>query len=95
MAGRSSGFSFAICFQWSGLWANGVTGHGQAWKSRRAPIISRSSKGMMGTSAQLTTTSLLGETGPLSQGVQAGRKALRIRHIDCMEVRKKRPRGFK
>ena len=37
----------------------------------------------------------LGETGPLSQGVQAGRKALRIRHINRMEVRKKRPRGFK
>ena len=37
----------------------------------------------------------LGETGPLSQGVQAGRKALRIRHINSMEVRKKRPRGFK
>ena len=31
----------------------------------------------------------------LSQGVQARRKALRIRHIDGMEVRKKRPRGFK
>jgi hypothetical protein len=28
-------------------------------------------------------------------GVQAGRKALRIRHINGMEVRKKRPRGFK
>jgi hypothetical protein len=44
------------------------------------------------------TTSLswyLGETGPLSQGVQARRKALRIRHINGMEVRKKRPRGFK
>jgi hypothetical protein len=37
----------------------------------------------------------LGETGPLSQGVQEGRKALRIRHINGMEVRKKRPRGFK
>jgi hypothetical protein len=36
----------------------------------------------------------LGETGPLSQGVQVGRKALRIRHIKCMEVRKTRPRGF-
>jgi hypothetical protein len=28
-------------------------------------------------------------------GVQAGRKALRIRYINGMEVRKKRPRGFK
>jgi hypothetical protein len=28
-------------------------------------------------------------------GGQAGRKALRIRHINGMEVRKKRPRGFK
>jgi hypothetical protein len=37
----------------------------------------------------------LGETGPLSQGVQVGRNALRIRHINGMEVRKKRPRGFK
>jgi hypothetical protein len=37
----------------------------------------------------------LGETGPLSQGVQAGRKALRIRHLNGVEVRKKRPRGFK
>ena len=37
----------------------------------------------------------LGETGPLSQGVQARRKALRIRQINGMEVRKKRPRGFK
>jgi hypothetical protein len=31
----------------------------------------------------------LGETGPLSQGVQARRKALRMRHINGMEVRKK------
>jgi hypothetical protein len=37
----------------------------------------------------------LGETGPLSQGVQARRKALRIRPIHGMGVRKKRPRGFK
>jgi hypothetical protein len=37
----------------------------------------------------------LGETGPLSQGAQARRKALRIRHINSMEVRKKKPRGFK
>ena len=36
-----------------------------------------------------------GETGPLSQGVQAGRKTLRIRYINGMEVRKKRPMGFK
>jgi hypothetical protein len=36
----------------------------------------------------------LGETGPLSQGGQAGRKALSIRHINGTEVRKKRPRGF-
>jgi hypothetical protein len=33
----------------------------------------------------------LGETRPLSQGVQAGRKALRTRHINGVEVRKKRP----
>ena len=37
----------------------------------------------------------LGATGPLSQGVQEGRQALKIRHIDGMEVRRKRPRGFK
>ena len=37
----------------------------------------------------------LGETGPLSQGVQAGRKALRIRHTNGTDVREKRPRGFK
>jgi hypothetical protein len=36
-----------------------------------------------------------GEPGPLSQRVQAGRKALRIRHINGMDVRKKTPRGFK
>jgi hypothetical protein len=40
-------------------------------------------------------SSYLGETGPLSQGVRAGRKALRTRHMNGMEVRKKRPRGFK
>ena len=37
----------------------------------------------------------LGGTGPLSQKVQAGRKVLRIRHINGMEVRKKRTRVFK
>jgi hypothetical protein len=37
----------------------------------------------------------LGETGPLSQGAQARRKVLKIRHIHGMEVRKKKPRGFK
>jgi hypothetical protein len=37
----------------------------------------------------------LRETGPLSQGVQAGRKALRIRHTHGVEVREKRPRGSK
>ena len=37
----------------------------------------------------------LGETRPLRQGVQARRKALRILHIHGMEVRKKKPRGFK
>jgi hypothetical protein len=42
-----------------------------------------------------TLHSYLGKTGPLSQGVQAGRKALRIRHINGMEVRKKRPGEFK
>jgi hypothetical protein len=37
----------------------------------------------------------LGEIGPLGQGVQAGRKALIICHINGMEVHKKRARGFK
>ena len=37
----------------------------------------------------------LGETGPLSQGVQARKKALRTRQINGIKVRKKRPRGFK
>jgi hypothetical protein len=38
----------------------------------------------------------LGKTGPLSQGFQAGGKALRMCHKNGMEVRKKRPRrGFK
>ena len=42
-----------------------------------------------------TAGSGLIETGPLSQGVQAGKKPLKIRHNNSMEVRKKRPRGFK
>jgi hypothetical protein len=37
----------------------------------------------------------LEETSPLSQGFQARRKALIIRYMNGMEVRKKRPRGFK
>jgi hypothetical protein len=37
----------------------------------------------------------LEKIGALSQGVQASRKALRKRDINGMEVRKKRPRGFK
>jgi hypothetical protein len=37
----------------------------------------------------------LGEAGLLSQEVQTGRKALRICQINGMEVRKKRPIGFK
>jgi hypothetical protein len=41
------------------------------------------------------TAGNLGETGPLSQGVQARRKALRIYHINGMEVREKMPRGVK
>jgi hypothetical protein len=42
-----------------------------------------------------TKVSRLGETGPLSQGVQARRKALIICCINGKEVRKKTPRGFK
>jgi hypothetical protein len=37
----------------------------------------------------------LGETGPLSEVVQEGRKALKIRHIRGMEVHRKRPRRFR
>ena len=37
----------------------------------------------------------LGKAGPLSQAVQARRKALRIHHTNGMKVRKKRPRGFR
>jgi hypothetical protein len=50
---------------------------------------------MRATAYALSCRSNLGETGPLSQGVQAGRKALRIHHENGMGVRKKRPRGFK
>ena len=35
--------------------------------------------------AELSGRVDLGETGPLSQGVQAGRQALRIRHVHGME----------
>jgi hypothetical protein len=35
------------------------------------------------------------QDGLLSQGVQEGRQALRIRHINGVEVHRKRPRGFK
>jgi hypothetical protein len=37
----------------------------------------------------------LEEAGPLSQGAQARREALRIRHINGTKVRKKNPKGFK
>jgi hypothetical protein len=37
----------------------------------------------------------LGETGPLSQGVQARKKELRTSHINGIKVREKRPTGFK
>ena len=46
-------------------------------------------------SSGIGSLSDLGETSQLSQGVQARRKVLRIRHINGMEVPKKRPRGFK
>ena len=37
-----------------------------------------------------------GAAGPLSQqGGQEGRQALRIRHVRGIEVRRKRPRGFR
>jgi hypothetical protein len=51
-----------------------------------SPALSRFSSGD-------TTNGNLGETGPLSQGVLAGREALTIRYRNGMEVRKKRPRG--
>jgi hypothetical protein len=37
----------------------------------------------------------LEEAGPLGQGVQVGGKKLRVRHINGMGVRKKKPRGLK
>jgi hypothetical protein len=37
----------------------------------------------------------LRETCPLNQGIQVGGKALRIRHTNGMEVRRKRLSGFK
>jgi hypothetical protein len=48
-----------------------------------------------GKAADSVASANLGETGPLSQEVQARKTALRIRHINGMEVRQKRPRGFK
>ena len=39
------------------------------------------------------TTLRLGEAGPLSQGVQAGWEALRIRHKNDMEVHEKEAQG--
>ena len=47
------------------------------------------------SAATAAMISRLGEIGSLSQAIQAGRKALRIRHIKGMELRKKRPREFK
>ena len=47
------------------------------------------------TSSAEPSTSCLGETGPLNQGIQAGRKALRICYINDVKVHMKRPRGFK
>jgi hypothetical protein len=44
---------------------------------------------------EFTTRTSLGETGPLSQGLQARRKAHRIHCLNGMEVRKKMPRGLK
>jgi hypothetical protein len=50
---------------------------------------------LLGRGVLLPTPAHLGKTGPLSQGVKARRKALRILCMNGMEVRKKRPRGFK
>jgi hypothetical protein len=36
-----------------------------------------------------------GERGSARHGVPVGRKALRTHHMNGMEVRQKRPRGFK
>jgi hypothetical protein len=43
----------------------------------------------------LSVIACLGETGPLSRRAQARRNALKIRYLNGMEERKKRPRGFK
>jgi hypothetical protein len=63
------------------------------WLTLKVYYIYRTRRGARDLAAEAARD--LGETGPLSQGVQAGRKALRIRHINGMEVRKKMPRGFK
>jgi hypothetical protein len=52
--------------------------------------IERSSK-----SRKYGQVTLPGRNRASQPGVQAGKKALRIRHINGMEVRKKRPRGLK
>jgi hypothetical protein len=83
-----------------------LTSTTKPWGQRRprlaAPSLyaSAQSKNVIPSSRHACTSAVacstdLGETGPLSQGVQAGRKALIIYHINGMEVRKKRPRGFK
>jgi hypothetical protein len=64
----------------------------------RKPIVSGGSSSASETGplqSQLRSGPNLAETGPLSQGVQARRKALIIRYINGMEVRKKRPRWVK
>ena len=89
---------------WHGVGTHGTLGHLSAAASITpltvAPFKAASPKGPLRSSAQAVrmgsrTAAHLGERDPLSQGVQTRRKALRLRHINGTEVRKKRPRGFK
>ena len=93
-AGRSaSAVSLGFPAGRSGLLPQGAIAYKRTYRS-----IDRAESESCPQAAQrqrLIVIQRLGETGPLSQGVQARRKTLRIRHINGMEVRKKRPRGFK
>jgi hypothetical protein len=77
--------------------ASGCAGGGPAADKKRSMVFAvvsfTSANGAVGTMRPAPTH--LGETGPLSKGVQEGRQALRILHIHGMVVHGKRPREFK
>ena len=70
-------------------------GCGRCWRSSRKRGCTRPARRCGSRPPAHWRRASLVETGPLSRGVQARRKAPRTRHINGMEVRKKRPRGFK